>query len=263
MLGAEIHWSGDTTWIGKILERTDPADLERCVFSPFERWVTDWRIPELYRRKGRIGGEGIAWAALSKWTLASKGTSKYGEGSAAAGSSSLMPLVSSGLKMMKSYAITIARVGRLDWIMTLSNLARSTSKWSPGFDYPSALHCGWDEYTVRPRADGPGFLAWRVKQGTVIGGSMGRVGTGDTLRSSGVTSSFALSMTRGKRPKAQAQMVRADWMRAKETHPKGSPPRPHIMFINFDAQKLGLATIRFVLFAERPDPGSQGFARAA
>jgi hypothetical protein len=255
VLGAEIHWSGDVNWIGKVLERADPADLEHKVFSPFRRWILNWRLPELYRHKGRIGGEGVTWAALSKWTLASKGTGKFGEGTASAGASALMPLVSAANKMMAAYKLGVTRTGRTEWVMTLSNSARSTSKWSPGFDYPSALHRGWKDYVVKPRPGGPGFLAWAVRPGTVIGASMGRRDTGGSLLTGGITQAH------GKTGKAQK--VVTDRVVAHETHPKGAPPRRHICFFPSDAQKLGLATMGFILRGETPNASASGFSRSA
>lgn len=262
MLGAEIHIQGDTEWVGKILARTDSVILERNVFGPFIRWILGWRIPELYRRRGVVGGEGVPWPALSKWTLASKGVQKFGEDSAAPGVSSLLPLVSGSLHMLRSFMVTHVKTGPMEWLLTLRNIARSTSRWSPGFDYPSALHRGWGPYTVKPRAGGPGVLMWPLRYGTVIGASMGRRETEGSLLRSGTVSVLQKKGKHGKysfvygKPKAKNLMVTSEMMIAMETHPKGAPPRPHIMFLESDARKLGAATCRYVLFGESPQQES-------
>jgi len=158
-LGIEMHWSGDLLWIKRAIERTNPAELKRHVFDPWIKWVLEWRIPGMYAHKGRVSGADgqMQWRALSPATKAQK------EGPANT------PLVSSASptsnKMMRAYKVITRKLHGMGYRFTISNEARSTSKYSRGFDYPSAQHLGWPDYEVKPRADGPGFLAWPLKSG--------------------------------------------------------------------------------------------------
>ena len=218
MLGIEIHWSGDLRWLKETIERTKPAVLQHDVFDPWMRWVTKWRIPEMYRHGGRVsGGDGqMQWKALSAstkeakeahWQTARTRTSKYsGHQIVTSLSGHYLPLVGKSAgesKMMKAYKIVSGHLSQFGWRFTISNEARSTSKYSPGFDYPSALHTGWPAYDVNPRPGGPGFLAWPLAGG--------------------------------------------GWAFARHTHPKGAPARPHIRFFGYDVSKLGKIALEYIL----------------
>jgi len=148
----------------------------------------------------------------------------------------------------------------------MTNRARSTSKWSPGYDYPSALHAGWGPYTVKPRADGPGFLAWPMRAGTQIAASMGRMtGTGHEglgwykttfekqksgkmkkirMTRSGIYS--AAQLAAAKKHREHVSIDQSGWFGARETHPQGAPARPHIKFFDIDAIMLGRKVLDYV-----------------
>ena len=227
MLGIEIHWTGDLRWLKEAIERTQPSVLQARVFDPWMRWVTKWRIPEMYRHGGRVsGGDGqMQWRALSASTKEAKEahyqkartrTSKYtGHQIITSLSDRYQPLVGKSAAestMMKAYRIVSRRLSGFGYRFVISNEARSKSKWSPGFDYPSALHTGWPAYDVYPRADGPGFLAWQLKGG--------------------------------------------DWAFARHTHPKGAPGRPHIRFFGYDVAKLGKLALEYILTGRTTELGN-------
>jgi hypothetical protein len=220
-LGLQMHVENREalTRFRDVLERATAADLAERIFWPWVRWVLKVRIPKMYWNKGRVSGaDGQAgWSALSKWTLAGKGVGKFGHGGSA-----LSPLVSPGMGMAQSYAIGQQRTGPQSWRFEMTNTARSSSQWSPGFDYPSALHTGWGPYTVRPR--NAKILTWPTRKGTVISAGAGRAD--------------------GKRRK---QTVESDAVFARETHPRGAPSRPHIKFFQIDVAALGKLTLDYVL----------------
>jgi len=162
MLGIEIHWSGDLRFLKEAIERTKPGEMQTRVFAPWVRWVTGWRIPEMYRHRGRVSGADgqMQWPVLKQATRQQKsGPSNMALTSSTAPGSN---------RMMNAYKVVTRRLSDFGYRFTISNEARSQSKWSKGFDYPSALHTGWPEYDVRPRSDGPGFLAWQLKSGAWV-----------------------------------------------------------------------------------------------
>lgn len=238
MLGVQYHARGNTRKVRGMVRRAGLLELETHCFRPFENWVVQKRIPLMYWQKGRVTGTDAqpVWLALSKWTIASKGVGHFISGAGARGST-LSPMVTSAMKMARSYVITHLRSSATVFRFEMTNTARSISKWSPGFDYPSALHTGWGPYTVRPRADGPGFLAWPTRKGSVIGASMGRASSHESLSRSGAV--------RGAK-KGKTLTVAADWMRAMVTHPSGAPAREHIKFFAIDAIALGRKVLDYV-----------------
>jgi hypothetical protein len=243
MLGVEIHTTGSLAAVKAAIKRTRPEVLQRECFGPFQRWVRDIRILGMFRHQGRVSGEDgqMGWPALSKWTLASKGVGQFASGRGARGNTAA-PMQTAEERMAHSYRTDVAKTGAASWRFGLDNYARSTSKWSPGFDYPSALHRGWGPYTVRPRAGGPGFLAWPMRRGTILTG--GRAGTGETMG----------RVTRRMSKKGSTRIVSGDWARAMETHPKGAPPRPHIRWFHVDTAALGLIVKGFVFRGIKSDP---------
>lgn len=230
MLGVQYHQKGNLAKFHGILERAEPAQLQAQVFGPFMGWITRIRIPRMYLLKGRVSGADgqPAWAALSKWTIAAKGTGKV------SGVSALSPMVTNAMRMARSYVVNATSQGSGNWRFILENKSRSTSRWSPGFDYPSALHTGWMPYDVKPRPDGPGFLVIPMMKGTVIKGSMGRKGTGAGL----------------------GKTIAGDRMIAMKTRPNGAPARPHIKFFRIDVIALGKMTLAYVFRNQAPSEGT-------
>lgn len=250
MLGVQFHKTGDLSAVRAAIERADPEVLYREVFGPFQQWVLRVRIPKMYWNKGRISGADgqPAWYALSKWTIASKGQGQFIGGAGARGTVTT-PMQTSQMTMARSYESRVTKTGSAAWRFEMTNTARSTSKWSPGFDYPSALHEGWGPYTVKPRPDGPGFLAWPMKQQT-IGASLGRITySGDLItrvfatRGLGWKLKYKNHTAYRKRVKAE---IDSDSAFAKETHPSGAPSRPHIKFFRLDIIALGELVKNFV-----------------
>ena len=266
MLGAQFHKSGDLSAVRAAIKRANPEVLYREVFGPFQQWVLRVRIPKMFFRKGQVSGADgqPAWLALSKWTIASKGQGEYLGGPKGRGSV-ISPMNSSSQLMMRSYDSTVAKTGPGSYRFTLTNKARSTSRWSPGFDYPSALHEGWGPYTVRPRPDGPGFLAWRT-QAQTIGASTGRLtSSGDALTRAFATRGLGweLKYSKGKsgkrtgKHKRVAASIDNGYSFAGETHPTGAPARPHIKWFRIDIIVLGDLVMKFVFKGIRSAPTVQ------
>jgi hypothetical protein len=243
MLGVQYHAQGNTRKVRDMIRRAGMAEIERHCIGPFEHFVLHQRIPIMYSQGGRVTSASAdapdgqpAWPALSKWTIASKGVSIY-TGVASTGGRSLTPLVTNAMKMCQAYMITYVKSSATVFRFELTNTARSSSKWSPGYDYPSALHTGWGPYEVKPKATGPGFLAWPIQKGTVISGSMGRKDTGTTLTKYGIAK---------RKGKAKALTVASSLAFAFTTHPSGAPARPHIKFFAIDSIMLGRKVLDYV-----------------
>lgn len=237
MLGVQFHKTGDLSAVRAAIKRSHPEVIYREVFGPFMQWVLRVRIPKMYVEKGRVAMDGQpAWLALSKWTIASKGQGSFIRG-VGRGGSVIAPMQTAQMTMGRSYETTVKKTGPESFRFEMTNAARSKSRWSPGFDYPSALHEGWGPYTVRPRPDGPGFLAWPMRAQT-IGASTGRATVGMF----------------GMRKKAS---VSGGWYRAQETHPSGAPPRPHIRWFRIDIIALGDLVSKFVFKGIKTAPQVQ------
>jgi hypothetical protein len=237
MLGVQFHKTGNLSAVRAAIKRADPEVIYREVFGPFMQWVLRERIPKMYSERGRVAMYGQpAWLALSKWTIASKGQGSF-IGGAGKGGTVTAPMQTAQMDMARSYRTGVKKTGPASFRFEMTNAARSRSKWSPGFDYPSALHAGWGPYTVRPRPDGPGFLAWRMKAQT-IGAGTGRATVGRF----------------GLRKKAS---VDNGWVRAQETHPSGAPARPHIKWFRLDIIALGERVTKFVFRGIRTPPSVQ------
>ncbi len=244
MIAVEYHVRGSIRTAERALALADPITLQREVIDPWARWVLHKRIPKMYWNKGRIAGADgqMSWYALSKWTIASKGVLSYWGGVANRGKSTT-PLSTEQLRMARSYRIAQHRLGGANWLFKLDNTARSRSKWSRGFDYPSALHTGWGPYIVRPRPGNKRGLAWPMQQGTVISASTGRSDTGGSMARRGL----ARGGKRTKSGNVGKLLVDAAIAHAWETHPKGAPPRPHIRWFKVDVIELGSRQLNWIM----------------
>ncbi len=225
---SSFKWTGNMRFVGQILHRAEPAEVEKAVLSPWRGWVLGFRIPSMFARRGEIPGEQKAWAPLSEWTYSQKGAAK-----------SLLMISARGNApgtLLGSYAIDWSR-GAKTWTIVLSNAARSASKWSPGFDYPSALHRGWDGYTVKPRTDGPGYLAIPF------------LGSWRKVKTTGELQFHAGKGKRKGKGKAATTTFDSYVMFRKETHPTGAPARPHLLFYRLDALELCDRAVKWALQA--------------
>jgi len=219
-----LTWRGNMRFVRDILTRANPVEIQRAVIYPWRRWVLTERIPYMYQAKGAIPSEQPRWAKLSEWTYAQKGPDR-----------NLVMLSANkflGTSMMRSYQLQVLSEGGNNFRLRLFNTARSRSKWSPGFDYPSVLHTGSSPYSVRPRPDGPGrmripFLGSFRMEGSKTVFHAGRAGKA--------------RKPRGAKTWDQFSMYRM------ETHPTGAPPRPHIKFYRVDALELAQRTINWCM----------------
>jgi hypothetical protein len=137
--------------------------------------------------------------------------------------------------LARSYNVKFTTSTGKFWSLTIDNTAKSKSKWSPGFDYPSALHQGWGPYTVRPRNGmilAIPVMGAQTKKGFKVGSYKSKVGGG-----------FGSKFTYH----AQSAGV----IFAMETHPKGAPPRPHIRFYGMDVLELADRTVLWALEAKK------------
>ncbi len=233
-----IEWKGNMRFVRDIIERADPIQIQRNVLMPWRRWVLDWRIPAMYRAKGVVPSEQPRWAKLSEWTYAQKGSAK-----------NLLMLSArqfSGDTMVRAYEIRWQNAGGNNFETRLRNAAKSRSKWSKGYAYPSALHTGWGPYTVKPRADGPGILmipflgsfraikTYTGEQRMAKSGKATRV-----MVDTGKKEFHAGRAKAGTKGRGYDTMT----MFRAETHPTGAPPRPHIKFYRMDALELAQRVI--------------------
>jgi hypothetical protein len=167
LISASIKWIGDVKFVGKMSKRGAGAALDRAVMKPWATEILRERIPSMFRAGGAVPGRGGQgrWARLTPSTIEKKGSDVVllAAGSAAWRFGSLV----------RSYAIDVKRRGLRAFELTLTNRARSKPWRSASgemvddkFDYPSALHRGWEGYDVFPRPDNPtGLLSWRLADG--------------------------------------------------------------------------------------------------
>lgn len=243
-----IEWRGNMRFVRDIIKRADPVVIQREVLFPWRRWVLEERIPMMYQAKGAVPSEQPRWAKLSEWTYGQKGPAK-----------SLVMLSAkqySGSAMVKRYNVKWRSSGSNSFDIMLWNTARSSSKWSPGFDYPSALHTGWGPYTVRPRPGGPGYL--RIP----FLGSFGMGEQGLTFKA-GKAGKQLVGTRKTKKGRTVAKYRKGvysqfDMYRA-ITKPSGAPARPHIKFFRMDALELAQRVVDWCMAGQR----SGGTRRAA
>ena len=152
MIAAEFKFKGDKDFIKRMNKRLSTAETKKPI-KVWSDYVRNKRILKMYKDQGSVRGEQGRWAKLSKWTAEVKGT----------GRSEKRLISKKGYRfgaMVRSYVIDAKRQGLKAWKFTLTNRARSKE----GFDYPSALHTGWPEYTVKPKKP-KGVLAWKTAGG--------------------------------------------------------------------------------------------------
>ena len=236
MIKAKVEWRGNLRFVHDILKRAEPAEIEREVLVPWKSWILENRILWMYQAKGAIPSEQPRWAKLSEWTYAMKGNAK-----------GLLMQSARGMgrgSMPRSYVIAWTPTASRGFRIAMVNTARSSSPWSPGFDYPSVLHTGWGPYTVRPRKAGgalriPFLGSWRANKET------------------GAREFHAGRAVIGKSKKrSQAVYATLDMFRV-ETHPTGAPARPHIKFYRMDVLELAQRTLDWCMKGRTHGPGER------
>lgn len=125
MLSAKVTWIGDTQFVTKMVRRAKQGEMEAAVFRPWEREVLQRDMLDMYKQ----GGD-VHWAPNAPRTIEAKGHAR--------------PLLSARLfrfgTMVRSYQIIRKRKGLRAWDFEMTNRARSPK----GFNYPAALHAGWE-----------------------------------------------------------------------------------------------------------------------